>query len=507
MTIWVDVDDLISYFYAGNRPSGIQRLSFDLTCALIESSNGPVRACRHGRGDSGFTEVDWRDCCARLRDTMSEAKAVSTDEVGGLQPVETSNDVSPLRRTLRGLPLDLRAPLATILIAERNAGQALRHAAIAQIHAARALRDFIINYWHRVRPPPKRRVEASIDRGTHFVPEYVLVPEVVVDQPVRFVAGDVLISTGATWQYPSYSTKIDRIRAMGVRFAPFAHDMVPLLFPEWSVRTTTDAFDIWAREVLTRADILFTNSNATARDVARYARHNRIVIPPAIKVPMGASFPHRADPSAPRLHDRPFVLVVSTIEPRKNHAGMLRLWRRIIQALPENQVPDLVFAGRVGWLAHDVVAQAENADWFGGKLHLIQGPSDTDLATLYRDCLFTIYPSFYEGWGLPVTESLSFGKPVAASNRASIPEAGGAFCVYFDPDDLNDAFRVIAQLILAPERVAALEQKIALEFRPPSWADSAAAIIAAIDAAHGALPGPDGAEVGAVTLPRAGWRN
>lgn len=501
MTVWVDVDDLIGYFYAGNRPSGIQRLSFDLASALVEAGAGRVRACRHGPGVSGFTEIDWIECRETLNAAMHETQAEQawTESAQIVMVSDVRAEMSSLRRVARGLPTDLRGPVAAIYVAECNAGRAIRHFLVAQVHAARGFRDLLINVWRWVRPRRSRRVApvpTLIPLSTQAQQPEPGPPRPVEKdmpgRPVSFAPGDVLVSTGATWQFSSYAAKIDRIRAMGVRFAPFAHDMVPLLFPEWSVKVTTDAFETWARRVLTRADILFANSEATARDVARYAAREHLSIPPALKLPMGASFGRQVDLDARRLHPRPFVLFVSTIEPRKNHAGMLRLWRRLISELPVERVPDLVMAGRVGWMARDIVAQAENADWFGGKVRLIEAPGDAELASLYRDCLFTVYPSFYEGWGLPVTESLSFGKPVAASNRASIPEAGGEFCVYFDPDDLNDAFRVISGLINEPDRIAVLEQRIRDQFRPPSWHDSARAILAALDA-------PPGATTGAIT--------
>ena len=109
--------------------------------------------------------------------------------------------------------------------------------------------------------------------------------------------------------------------------------------------------------------------------------------------------------------------------------------------MPAEQVPTLVFAGRVGWLVADLMQQLENAEWFGGKIRLIEGPSDGELATLYQDCLFTLFPSHYEGWGLPVTESLAHGVPCLAADRTSLPEAGGRFARYFDPDNLDDAVR------------------------------------------------------------------
>lgn len=469
--IWIDIDDLIGHFYAGNRPTGIQRLSFDLACALVERGHGYVRVCRHGPGGSGFTEIDWTNYRARLLVAMQGHATVASDPVSA---ASQSPATSRLRRAVRGLPLDLRGPLVTVLMAERNAGRAFGQILAAQFHALRGIRDLAINGWRWVKP--RRRAVTDPAAGEADAATI----EVVTDRPVMFAPGDVLLTTGAIWQFPNYAAKIDHVKTLGVHFAVFAHDMVPLLFPEWSVKSTTDAFEVWAREVLTRADVLFANSNATAHDVARYADAANLAIPPAIKLPMGASFPRHAAEFAPSLHPRPFVLFVSTIEPRKNHAGILRIWRRLLTALPADQVPDIVFAGRVGWMARDVIAQAENADWFNNKLRLIEGPSDDELASLYRDCLFTVYPSFYEGWGLPITESLSFGKPVAASNRASIPEAGGEFCVYFDPDDLNEAYGVISGLILGPEIVAELRAAIAARFRPPGWSDSAEAILDAL---------------------------
>jgi glycosyltransferase involved in cell wall biosynthesis len=167
------------------------------------------------------------------------------------------------------------------------------------------------------------------------------------------------------------------------------------------------------------------------------------------------------------------VLLVSTIEIRKNHALMFRIWRRLLRDLPAESVPTLVFAGKVGWLTADLMQQLENCDWLDGRIRFVASPSDAELARLYRGCLFTVFPSLYEGWGLPVTESLAFGKTVAASDRASIPEAGGPFCAYYDPENTGDAYAVIRRLIERTEEVAALEAKIIAEYRPPVWADSA----------------------------------
>ncbi len=91
--------------------------------------------------------------------------------------------------------------------------------------------------------------------------------------------------------------------------------------------------------------------------------------------------------------------------------------------------------------------QIANTDNLGGKLMIVESPSDAELAALYDGCLFTLMPSLFEGWGLPVTESLGFGKPCMIANRTSLPEAGGDMVRSFDPDNLNDAYAVIRDTI------------------------------------------------------------
>jgi glycosyltransferase involved in cell wall biosynthesis len=166
---------------------------------------------------------------------------------------------------------------------------------------------------------------------------------------------------------------------------------------------------------------------------------------------------------------------------RKNHDLLFRVWRKLLEELPADQVPTLVFAGREGWLVHDLMEQIKATNFLNGKLVHLEDPTDADLKALYEGCLFTLFPSFYEGWGLPVTESLAFGKPCIASNRSSIPEAGGKLARYIDPDNLTDAYRVIKETILDRPGLARWCVEIQNTFRPISWRDSATAILSALN--------------------------
>ena len=171
------------------------------------------------------------------------------------------------------------------------------------------------------------------------------------------------------------------------------------------------------------------------------------------------------------------MLIVSTIEARKNHMLAFRTWRRLVEELPPDRVPTLVFAGRVGWMVQDLMQQLDNCQYLDGKVVVVPDPTDAELVALYRDCRFTLFPSLYEGWGLPVTESLSFGKLCIASDRTSLPEAGGAMCLYLDPDNITSATEIIRDACLDDALIAEREARIAADFHPVPWRRSAEALV------------------------------
>ena len=211
---------------------------------------------------------------------------------------------------------------------------------------------------------------------------------------------------------------------------------------------------------------------------------------PVRTVPMGTGLPAAA-PAAARPGGLPspgsYVLFVSTLEPRKNHALLVRVWRRLEDEIRSGRrtaasVPTLVFAGRVGWLVSDLLQQLDNMRWLGGRVRLIKDPSDEELRALYAGCLFTLFPSWFEGWGLPVTESLALGKPCLAADATALPEAGGACCRYFDPGSVPDAHRAVSVLLDGTDALASWQAQVAREFRPVPWAETAAAVLDGIAA-------------------------
>jgi glycosyltransferase involved in cell wall biosynthesis len=119
--------------------------------------------------------------------------------------------------------------------------------------------------------------------------------------------------------------------------------------------------------------------------------------------------------------------------------------------------------------------------YLGGKIEHRPGLSDEELAEAYRGCLFTIFPSLCEGWGLPIAESLAHGKFCVASIRTSIPEVGGDLIDYFDPSDDDDAPAKIERLLFEPGYLAAREARLRAKYRPRTWADCARSLMRKLD--------------------------
>ena len=162
---------------------------------------------------------------------------------------------------------------------------------------------------------------------------------------------------------------------------------------------------------------------------------------------------------------------------------LVRAWRRLLDEMPAAEVPALVFAGRVGYMVADLMQELRNSAFLGGKVVLVDHPDDAELAALYRGCLFTVFPSLYEGWGLPVTESLAFGKPCLVARGDLAARSRRRARPLFRPGSVTDARAGTPRHAGRPRGLRAWEAQVRREFRPVPWADMARAI------ADGLAPG------------------
>ncbi|MFT9382251.1 glycosyltransferase family 4 protein [Gluconobacter sp.] len=457
MILWIDIDDLLFHLTHHGRPSGIQRVVFEISAALRTLRSEDVQFVRRGPDAThphDFQTVNWTVVESLFRQIMAGGDRKGTNaEATVLPSVTPSIDKVPSEKVL-----------STFFQAEGLAFTGLCTLPATMVRLALRAGQRKLS--------PRRNVGRS---------EQYLEGTKLADAARP---GDVFLTLGAPWHHQNYIHTIRWMRDnLRMSYGLLMHDLVPVRCPEWCDRGIITTFRAWHRAMLPLADVIFANSKATAADVQSYLTEQDIGTSITVQpIPLGTGFGLTDIPVATEpLVNGSYVLFVSTLEARKNHALLFRVWRRLLEDLPEDQVPTLVFAGREGWLVSDLMQQLENARWLNGKIRFIQNPTDAELRRLYADCSFTVFPSFFEGWGLPVTESLSMGRPCVASGTTSIPEAGGSLARYFNPRDTNDAYRLIYDTITNQTALGEWTEQVRSHFTPVPWTDSARAILAAFD--------------------------
>ncbi len=205
-----------------------------------------------------------------------------------------------------------------------------------------------------------------------------------------------------------------------------------------------------------RADLILADAASTQRDLADVYRVPREKIK-VLYSGVDARFqPAVAKDAKARVRaltrGKPYLLSVSTIQPRKNYVRLIEAFARLISdfrsfgyAQDKFQISDLllVIAGGKGWMYEQVFQTVERLG-LRDRVLFLDFVSDDDLPALYALATLFVYPSLYEGFGLPVAEAMACGAPVVSSNASSLPEVAGDAALYFDPRDVNamaDALR------------------------------------------------------------------
>jgi alpha-1,3-rhamnosyl/mannosyltransferase len=178
--------------------------------------------------------------------------------------------------------------------------------------------------------------------------------------------------------------------------------------------------------------------------------------------------------------ERPYVLVTGTLEPRKNVPRAIEAFASLPPELRDAH--ELVLVGARGWSADETFASVAA---HSGRVRTLGFVPDDDLRCLYRQATVFLYPSLYEGFGLPVLEAMLAGVPVLTSNVSSLPEVGGDAVAYADPLDVASIRDGLATLLGDRERradLAARGRERAEEF---SWESTAARTVAVLEQISG----------------------
>lgn len=240
------------------------------------------------------------------------------------------------------------------------------------------------------------------------------------------------------------------------------HDVSFLEHPEYFTRNRAWQLQWTVRRTVNRAAKILTGTEFSRKSILKVyggLEEDKVVVVPNAAASEFRPIAHEAATAAVRERfaiREPFILSVGDLQPRKNHIGLIRAFSRLARAYPHLK-HNLVLAGKPTWFA-DRVREAARESGVADRIQFFGFVSDDDLLQLYNACDVMVFPSFYEGFGLPALEAMACGRSVACSNTTALPEVVDSAAILFDPYRVDEIARAIADLLLDAELRARMER-------------------------------------------------
>lgn len=239
------------------------------------------------------------------------------------------------------------------------------------------------------------------------------------------------------------------------------YDVSFRLYPEYAT-SVSKAYLKTIQRCLKWTDLVITISESSKRDIVRcfnVPEHMVWVTPLASRYPITTKTTEQIAASQARLSNifqsgvrkidfkTPYILFVGTLEPRKNINAIIRAFNQLKSA--SKIAHQLLLVGRKGWL-YEPILEAINVSPYKDDIHHLDYVSEQLMIDLYTNATVFVYPSHYEGFGLPVLEAMSLGCPVVSSNTSSIPEVAGDAAMLRSPDDVDGLADALQKMIAHP---------------------------------------------------------
>jgi glycosyltransferase involved in cell wall biosynthesis len=291
--------------------------------------------------------------------------------------------------------------------------------------------------------------------------------------------GTIFLDLEGSWYDPEpRSELLPRLHAEGVSSMVLVHDVMPIVHPEWFDPRHIAVFESWIQSHIRWSSRFLTNSECTARDLRSVAlKFGRTEALDVVVIPLGADYQVAASiPVALPEQVGRFLLVVGTLEPRKNQKLVLDAFDQLSEEFPDLS---LVLVGKEGWMVDSLVARIRSHPEFERRVCWFGGIEDAELSWLYENAFLSINPSLYEGLGVPVLESLAHGCATVASTGGALPEAGAGFTELIDPADVAGLVALIRVHLTNPDHHQAMKEKASM-YRPPSWSETAEVVATAV---------------------------
>lgn len=265
-----------------------------------------------------------------------------------------------------------------------------------------------------------------------------------------------------------------------IKRATIIHDITPIKFPELHVWHSQKLQRTFLPGILKRDDVIITNSAYTKEDIISWQPSllEKIEVIYAGKESIFQPT-HKPEVLTQLGINGPFILYVGTIEPRKNLNVLLQAYEQL-RTEYSNHTHQLVLCGKWGWKSDDLKRAVADSPYSHDIVHTGYIPR-ADIPVLMSACTVFVYPSLYEGFGMPVLEAMSCGAPTITSNVSSLPEVGGSAAHYVEPDDVQGLKDHMQTIISDPLLQKDLAERSLAQSQTFSWERSAQLFLKALE--------------------------
>ena len=277
-------------------------------------------------------------------------------------------------------------------------------------------------------------------------------------------ASDVLIHTAHSGlENPEF---LDKLKRFGVQAVYFLHDLIPISHPEYNRSGEAVRHHQRLKTMSHSASVVLVNSHQTKQAFESYVQQHQWPMPPIEVAPLAAAtLPTTFDS---RLLEAPYFVMLGTIEARKNHLLILQIWRDLVKRLGAS-APHLVLIGRRGWECEQVLDLLDRCESLRHHVHEITHCPDDQMANWVKHTQALLFPSFVEGFGIPLVEALALGTPVIASDLPVFKEIAGDVPTYLHPLDGLGWMKAIEGFTRSDGAERQLQLERMAHFNAPTW--------------------------------------
>ncbi len=275
--------------------------------------------------------------------------------------------------------------------------------------------------------------------------------------PALLTLGQIEIAW-ITWQH-DLGLVHDPTGVMPLFFAPAkriatVHDVIPFIYPETCTVLDWLVYRFWLPWAVHSLDRIITASQQSKTDIVRFLSieaEKVMVIPDAVNSHFRHMSVEEIQPALKRAGiNFPYILYVGSIEPRKNLSRLLKAYAMLRQWSKSWKL--VIVGARNSWKNTPIASVLDHLE-LHKDVHFTGYLPEEDLPAIYNGADLFVFPSLYEGFGLPVLEAMACGTPVVTSNRSSLPEVAGEAALLVEPDDEN-AIAIAIQQILSDRTLA-----------------------------------------------------